>query len=118
MSDLNLQPETTETPAKSPKCCGGSVKRLGFTKEAKEGQRVLNWKFGVFSCRGNTCCFGLSNLAAILVSSMEELSSKLLNLFSGAITKFSPLWLYLANISNRFAGSVNYLPLWLLGSGN
>jgi hypothetical protein len=43
MSDLNLQPET-ETPAKK-KCCG-KIKGF-FTKEAKEGQRVLNWKFGV-----------------------------------------------------------------------
>ena len=43
MSDLNLQPETTETPAKK-KCCG-KVKNF-FTKEAKEGQRVFNWKFG------------------------------------------------------------------------
>lgn len=44
MSDLNLQPETNETPAKK-KCCG-KIKGF-FTKEAKEGQRVLNWKFGV-----------------------------------------------------------------------
>ena len=44
ISDLNLQPENNETPAKK-KCCG-KIKGF-FTKEAKEGQRVLNWKFGV-----------------------------------------------------------------------
>ena len=50
MSDLNMQPETTPettpeaTPAKK-KCCGKV--RGFFTREAKEGQRVPNWKFGI-----------------------------------------------------------------------
>ncbi len=48
MSDLNLQPETTETveTAQPKKKCCGKMKGF-FTKEAKEGQRVLNWKFWV-----------------------------------------------------------------------
>ena len=48
MTDLNLQPEPTETPAEAPakkKCCGKI--RSFFTKEAKEGQRILNGKFWV-----------------------------------------------------------------------
>lgn len=48
MSNLNMQPETTETPEFTPakkKCCG-KIKGF-FTREAKEGQRVPNWKFGI-----------------------------------------------------------------------
>lgn len=46
MSDLNLQPETTEEAAPAKKKCCGKVKNF-FTKEAKEGQRVANWKLWV-----------------------------------------------------------------------
>lgn len=45
MSDLNLQPENNQVETAKKKCCG-KIKGF-FTREAKEGQRVLNWKFGV-----------------------------------------------------------------------
>lgn len=47
MSDLNMSPET---PKEESECCAMKkpckVKTF-FTNEAKEGQRVPNWKFGV-----------------------------------------------------------------------
>lgn len=46
MSEVKLQPENgTEAVSAKKKCCG-KIKNF-FTKEAKEGQRVPNWKFGV-----------------------------------------------------------------------
>ncbi len=46
MTDLNMHPETPNDNEISSEKKPCRVKTF-FTSEAKEGQRVLNWKFGV-----------------------------------------------------------------------